>query len=136
MGEEVFADSQGWIALLNRSDQYHAAACKAMAAFAREGRDIVTTDWILAETGNGLARTSARPEFVEAVRRLQKSPNVTIVKISDDRFQQALEMFSRAGDKGWGLVDCASFDVMAGRGVTEVFTNDHHFEQAGFRCLL
>ena len=86
MGEEVFADSQGWIALLNRSDQYHAAACKAMTALAGERRDMVTTDWILAETGNGLARTNARAAFVETVRRLQKSRNVTIVKINDDCF--------------------------------------------------
>jgi len=136
MGKEVFADSQGWIALLNRSDQYHAAALKAMGAFASDRRTIVTTDWILAETGNGLARTQARTEFVEAVRRLQKSSMATIVRISDDCFQQALEMFNRAGDKGWGFVDCASFVVMTARGVAEAFTNDHHFEQAGFRCLL
>ena len=97
---------------------------------------IVTTDWILAETGNGLARTKARAQFVEAVRRLQKSTDVMIVKIGDDHFEQALEMFSHADDKGWGLVDCASFVVMTGRGVTEAFTNDRHFEQAGFRCLL
>jgi len=136
MAEEVFADSQGWIALLNRSDQSHAAARKAMTAFARERRRIVTTDWILAETGNGLARTNARTEFVKSVRRLQASPNATIVRISEDRFEQALEMFNRASDKGWGLVDCASFVVMSGRGVTEASTNDHHFEQAGFRCSL
>lgn len=136
MGEDVFADSQGWIALLNRSDQYHTAACKMMTAFARERRGIVTTDWVLAETGNGLARTNARAEFVEAVRRLQGSRSVTIVRISEEHFQQALEMFGRAGDKGWGLVDCASFVVMTRRGVTEAFTNDHHFEQAGFRRLL
>lgn len=107
-----------------------------MTAFARERRRIVTTDWILAETGNGLARTNARAKFVEAVGRLRKSSSITIVNISDDLFGQALEMFSRASDKGWGLVDCASFVVMSGRGVTEAFTNDHHFAQAGSRCLL
>ena len=68
MGEGIFADSQGWIALLNRSDQSHAAACKVMSALAGEHRRIITTDWILAETGNGLARTKARAGFVEAVR--------------------------------------------------------------------
>ena len=89
MAERVFADSQGWIALLNRSDQYHAAACKVMSSFASERRGILTTDWILAETGNGLARTNARTEFVEAVRRLQESPNVSIIRVSDDHFEQA-----------------------------------------------
>jgi hypothetical protein len=31
---DCVADSQGWIALLNRSDQYHVAARKVMIAFA------------------------------------------------------------------------------------------------------
>jgi len=33
-------------------------------------------------------------------------------------------------------VDFASFIVMQERGITEAFTSDHDFEQAGFRCLL
>ncbi len=136
MAEEVFADSQGWIALLNRSDEYHAAARKAMKAIASQRRPIVTTDWILAETGNGLARTNARGRFVEAVRRLQKSRSVTIVKIGEGHLEQALELYGRAGDKQWGLVDCASFVVMGDRGARDVFANDRHFHQAGFRCLL
>lgn len=43
---------------------------------------------------------------------------------------------SRAGDKGWGLVDCASFVIMTGRGISEALTNDRHFQQAGFPRLL
>ena len=39
-------------------------------------------------------------------------------------------------DKEWSLVDCASFVVMQQRGLTEVLTTDHHFEQAGFVRLL
>jgi hypothetical protein len=48
----------------------------------------------------------------------------------------ALDYFARYADKSWGLVDCASFVVMQQRGITEAFTSDRHFEQAGFACLL
>jgi predicted nucleic acid-binding protein len=33
-------------------------------------------------------------------------------------------------------VDCASFIVMQERGITEAFTSDRDFEQAGFKRLL
>ena len=45
-------------------------------------------------------------------------------------------MYEARADKTWGLVDCASFIVMADAGIQEAFTSDHHFEQAGFRRLL
>jgi len=39
-------------------------------------------------------------------------------------------------DKEWGLTDCISFVVMKERKITEAFTSDRHFEQAGFTNLL
>ena len=39
-------------------------------------------------------------------------------------------------DKEWGLVDCTSIIVARDMGITEIFTTDHHFEQAGFTILL
>src|SRR6516162_5359042 len=44
--------------------------------------------------------------------------------------------FSTRPDKEWSLTDCISFVVMNERGITDAFTNDHHFEQAGFQILL
>jgi predicted nucleic acid-binding protein len=49
---------------------------------------------------------------------------------------QAWQLFAERTDKEWSLVDCASFVVMRQRGILEAFTTDHHFEQAGFVCLL
>jgi hypothetical protein len=42
MSREVFLDTNGWFALLNSADALHADA----------GR---LTDWVIAESGNGLA---------------------------------------------------------------------------------
>ena len=38
--------------------------------------------------------------------------------------------------KEWGLTDCTSFVVMMESQITQAFTSDHHFEQAGFEKLL
>lgn len=35
-------------------------------------------------------------------------------------------------DKEWGLVDCTSIVLAKEMGIHEIFTTDHHFEQAGF----
>ena len=48
----------------------------------------------------------------------------------------ALELYTRRSDKDWGLIDCGSFVVMGEKGITQAFTNDRHFEQAGFTNLL
>jgi len=39
-------------------------------------------------------------------------------------------------DKGYSLTDCISMETMRHEGITDVLTNDAHFEQEGFRALL
>ncbi|EKE25438.1 MAG: hypothetical protein ACD_5C00161G0004, partial [uncultured bacterium] len=45
-------------------------------------------------------------------------------------------LYKRMADKDWSLTDCASFEIMKARGITEALAHDHHFEQAGFTALL
>jgi len=132
----VFVDTSGWIALLNTDDQLHAAAREHLSEFAASSRVLVTTDWVLAETGNGLARTAARKRFVRAVRRFLESSSSRFVRIDSPTFRAALDLYAQATDKTWGLIDCASFVVMRSMKVTDALTADRHFEQGGFRCLL
>jgi len=39
-------------------------------------------------------------------------------------------------DKSYSFVDCASMVICKERGIEEVLTADHDFEQEGFRILL
>jgi predicted nucleic acid-binding protein len=48
----------------------------------------------------------------------------------------ALDLYQSREDKGWGLVDCASYILMEQQGIQEALTLDHHFDQAGFRRLI
>jgi predicted nucleic acid-binding protein len=136
MAEVVFLDTNGWIALLNACDQLHSAADTCWQELGRRGSRIIVTEWVIAEAGNGLARSRARSQFPEAVARIKGSPYAEIVRISEDRFERALALYAARPDKTWGLVDCASFEVMAEFDIVQAFTNDRHFQQAGYRCLL
>jgi predicted nucleic acid-binding protein len=132
----VFLDTNGWLALLNSSDTLHLVASTQWAELVKEGRSFYLTDWIVAETGNGLARTRARDRFGDAVDLLRGSSRTTLVPVSDGFLDKALKLYKERSDKTWGLVDCATFLVMTEQGILEAFTNDRHFEQAGFKCLL
>ncbi len=132
----VFLDTNGWLALLNASDALHPVAEATWLRLLAKGATVIVTDWVVAETGNGLARTRARSRFAEAVEMVSSSSRARLIQVSDRHFERALQLYASRPDKTWGLVDCASFVVMEDEGVTEAFTNDRHFEQAGFEPLL
>jgi len=83
-----------------------------------------------------LARTVLRADAAWLIRNLHSDPRATVVYVDQGRLFQALELYAGRADKTWGLVDCLSFVVMRERRITEAFTADRHFEQAGFRILL
>ena len=136
MAGSLFLDTNGWLALLNSADALHGEAAEAWANLIRGRRRIDLTDWIVAETGNGMARARERSRLEEALERILRSPRRELVIVDEPLLRQALEFFGRQKDKNWGLVDCCSFLVMQDRGITDAFTSDRHFQQEGFRCLL
>ena len=132
----VFLDTSGWIALLEEDDNFHAQATAHMKDMRAARRILLTTDWVLAETGNGVARLRARRRFVGAIKRFLDSPAARLIRVDRDIFQEALSLYDRVDDKSWGLVDCASFVVMRHENIFDALTTDRHFLQAGFRPLL
>jgi predicted nucleic acid-binding protein len=136
MASSIFLDTNGWLALLNSAEAMHAQADRMWRDIVTGTRRIVLTDWIVAETGNGLARSRARGRLSEALGRNRRHPRGELVFIDDELLRRTLDYFGRRDDKPWGLVDCASFIVMRDRGIADAFTSDRHFEQAGFSCLL
>jgi predicted nucleic acid-binding protein len=59
-----------------------------------------------------------------------------VVRVDKEIFGEAWRLYSERLDKEWSFTDCASFIVMNRMGLTDAFTSDHHFEQAGFNILL
>ncbi len=96
---------------------------------------IVTTDEVLSEylAFFAGARPSIRAEAGKNVAELMKSLTVLVFPQSRDCFLAGLELYRARPDKGYSLVDCISMQTMRREGLTEVLTNDRHFEQEGCR---
>jgi predicted nucleic acid-binding protein len=81
------------------------------------------------------ARPSVRAQAAKNVTELIQSLSVLVVPQSRESFLTGLELYRARPDKGDSLVDCISMETMRREGLTEVLTNDRHFEQEGFRAL-
>jgi predicted nucleic acid-binding protein len=66
---------------------------------------------------------------------MRASRTVRIVSQSMASFQAGLMLYQSRPDKSYSLVDCISMQTMREEGLTEILTNDRHFEQEGFRAL-
>ncbi len=131
---QVFADTFYWIALIHRKDAGNKAALEWSRAAASV--HIVTTEEVLTEV---LAFYSSdeglRTDAVKIVRSILSARKVRVIPQSHESFLTGLALYEARPDKGYSLTDCISMHAMRREGLTEALTNDHHFEQEGFRAL-
>lgn len=132
----VFIDTSGLIALVNTDDQWHNKAEVVWAELTRTNVRMYLTSLVLIELADGLSRVHHRNLAVQMVDGLQSSPRVEIIHVDERLESLGWTMFRDRTDKNWGMTDCISFALMRDRGIQNVFTADHHFEQAGFTILL
>jgi predicted nucleic acid-binding protein len=129
----VFADTSLFVAYLSKTDKHHAKSRKWMSD---SGISILTSQWVLAELANYFASSPMRSLASALIADLATRPRTETIEVSTEQFDAGIERYQRMGDKQWSLVDCISFNIMAGHSVFEALTTDHHFTQAGFVALL
>jgi uncharacterized protein len=122
----VFADTFFYLALLDERDPAHTQALDESSL----NRLLFTTEFILLELGNACRRAEDHGDFLALVE------GTRIVPASPEWLQRGLDLLAARPDKDWSLTDCISFAVMREQGLNEALTEDHHFEQAGFKALL
>jgi uncharacterized protein len=98
---------------------------------------LITTEEVFAEvlTWFGGKGAFARQAAARAVRTFSANLNVRVLPQTTAGFHDALSLYESRLDKSYSLVDCRSMLAMRELGLTEVLSNDHHFEQEGFAVL-
>ncbi|MEO1391140.1 MAG: PIN domain-containing protein [Cyanobacteria bacterium J06634_6] len=134
--DKVFVDTAAWIALLNNRDTYHVAALKVMTSLRQQNAFLVTTEFVLLEVADAFSQPSLRAQTINFIEGLPQFSALKVVPISRSLWLSGWTLYKQREDKDWGLTDCISFVTMAQEDVTQAFTSDRHFEQAGFVNLL
>ena len=132
----VFLDTCGLIALVNTDDQWHGKAEKVWAELAESANGLATSSLVLIELADGLSRVHHRSLAIQMVDALRRSERVDVVQVDERLEKIGWQLFRDRTDKNWGMTDCVSMSLMTDRRIRDVFTADHHFEQAGFNILL
>jgi predicted nucleic acid-binding protein len=128
--KSFFADTFYFQARFNPRDEYH----ERVLAWSREcSAPLITTELVIIELANGLARSRFRGLMRDFHLLLRKT--TTIVPVSTLRMESAWALYYQHDDKNWSLTDCFSFLVMREKGLAAALTNDHHFRQAGFQAV-
>jgi len=132
----VFVDTVAWIALVNLHDSLPLQAKTILPQLRTDGRRFLTSEVVLVEFANTLCSPNFRLRAAVFIDGLRDSEDVEIIPASSNLFSLRLELYKSRADKEWSLVDCTSFVVMDEHGLIDAFTEDHHFEQAGFTKFL
>ena len=131
----VFVDTGPWIALVDPRDQWHGAAERVLRQLQASRQPLVTSNLVLMESYTGLVNR-VEPRLIARFREaIHASRQISIERVDALTEELAWRLFLRYDDKDVSMVDCASFAIMEQLGITEVFTFDRHFVQAGFHTL-
>ena len=130
----VFADTSYWVALLDPNDSLHEKAIATSKGLGKVRQ--LTTEMVLDELMAALSQLPVRALVTRGVEAIRANPNVEVVPQTSIQFREAFELYKRMADKEWSLTDCASFELMRARGISEALAHDRHFEQAGLVALL
>ena len=88
----VFADTSFYIAFANPRDAMHAAATEFVQVF--RGKTL-TTEHVLVEVGNWLARSGDRAVFLDLIKDLRADRGTTVLPANRALFEEGLELYGR-----------------------------------------
>jgi predicted nucleic acid-binding protein len=133
---EVFVDTSGLYALVDKRDAHHRQAREVVEKLLRAGRRLVVTDYIVTEAVNLANARSGSRVATRVLDLIEQSTGIRIEWIESARFEKTKRFFRKHADHSYSFTDCSSFVTMRELRLTEALTTDRHFVEAGMQTLL
>ena len=128
----IFVDTSAWYAAETEDDVNHARAREFLAQLGSGKFGVsVTTDYVLDETLTLLRSRRGLGAATGFMEKVDGSKSIKVFWVDARLFGKALELFRASQKRSWSFTDCTSFALMKELRLSEAFTFDKHFEEAG-----
>jgi len=130
----IFVHTGAWIALSDKSDQYHNSAVEIYKALKLKRERLLTTDHVIDETATRLrydANHGVAVRFLDLIDKSEKAGILALVRIDESIFKDATAVFRKYDTVVLSFTDCTSFAVCQKHYVNKAFAFDQHFEIVG-----
>ncbi len=129
----MLLDTSGLFCCFDADEERHIPA----AEFYDQASMRLTHNYVLAEfVALAQARHLPRDAALGFAADVVADAEIEVVWVDQALHGDAMSLLRSQLDKSYSLCDAVSFVLMRQRGLFDALTTDHHFEQAGFHCLL
>lgn len=130
----IFIDTGAWIALTDKSDQYHREAEQIYYQLKNKRERFVTTDYIIDETVTRLRYDTNHQiavKFLDLINISEKTGTLRVTYVDEILFQKAVSIFRQYDSAVLSFTDCVSFATCKMYKIHEAFAFDQHFTMLG-----
>lgn len=131
---EIFVDTSAFVAIANRSDQYHQKA-KEFITTLEPPIKFHTSNYIIDETMTRIRMRVGHKPALNFAKGIFSSRLYTIHYIDEGIEKEAFKIFERYQDQKLSFTDCTSFALMKRLGIKKAFAFDEDFVVLGFEIL-
>ena len=129
---KAFLDTGAFLALADEDDDYHIAAKSTHADLLQSKAQLLTSNFVLAETFTLIRFRVSHQAAVGFVTSFYGT-GIKVLRVSDAIEQTARAIFVKYDDKNFSFVDCSSFALIDHHKLDHVFAFDSHFRQYRFK---
>jgi predicted nucleic acid-binding protein len=135
MADRQFVDTGAFIAVTDKSDQYHSIAIAHFGELLGVREPLLTTNFILDETYTRLKRRLGSHAAITFGDTIRKSDQIEIITVNEEIEKQAWKIFKKYHDHAFSYTDCTSFAVMKMKKLKMAFAFNGHFNIFGFNTI-
>lgn len=131
---KLFLDSGAFIARARKEDPYHLRAVDLFTAISRGDVPywrLYTSNYVIDETVTFLLYEAGPRVAVETLGRMRTSPNLRVLRVTDEVESAADTVFSRHASSRVSYTDCTTKVLMERESIDAAFSFDRDIEVLG-----
>jgi len=135
MKTKIFVDTNAFVALFDKADQYHRKAADYFGSLDFDLTELHTSNYIVDETITRIRIQDGHSAAVKFGEHFFASRLFRVHYLVPEVENGAFKLFRKYADKKLSFTDCVSFALMKNAGITRSFTFDNDFAKAGFEIV-